>query len=121
MLGSAKAHVTRAHQHDPIRQAELLQHGFSVRGHFFPVVVPVVGMHNLHHLDPVELVLADHIAHTKEMVRVMDKNEGETLKMIHKGENFPVIFQVVLMYSPKAPPTSNPAFWALAPSFAFTP
>ena len=61
-FGRAKAHVTGAQQHDAVRQAQRLQHGFGVAGHFFQRVVAFFGVHDLHHLDLVKLVLADHAA-----------------------------------------------------------
>ena len=61
-LGGAKTHVARAQAHHAVRQSELLQHGFGVARHFFQRVVALVGVHDLHHLDLVELVLADHAA-----------------------------------------------------------
>jgi hypothetical protein len=45
---------------DPMRQFETPQHGFGVAGHFLERVVGRRRMDDLHHLDLVELVLADH-------------------------------------------------------------
>jgi len=49
-------------QHHAVRQAELAQDGLGVADHLFERRSAVLGLHDLHHLDLVELVLADHAA-----------------------------------------------------------
>jgi hypothetical protein len=61
-LVEAEAHVAGAQQHHAVRQLQRLQHGLGVAGHLLERVVALLGVDDLHHLDLVELVLADHAA-----------------------------------------------------------
>jgi hypothetical protein len=61
-LGGAEAHVAGAQRHHAVGQLQRLQHGLGVAHHLFQCGVAVLGVGYLHHLDLVELVLADHAA-----------------------------------------------------------
>ncbi len=61
-LRGTEAHVARGEQHHAVREAELLQHRFGVADHLVERRLARVRMDDLHHLDLVELVLANHPA-----------------------------------------------------------
>src|SRR5690606_10003718 len=61
-LRRAEADVTRAQRDDAIRQAEQLENPLGVTGHLLQRGIRIRGLHDLHHLDLVELMLADHAA-----------------------------------------------------------
>ncbi len=53
-------HVAGAERHHAVRQLEPLQHRLRAPDHGLQLVVGLAGRDDLHHLDLVELVLADH-------------------------------------------------------------
>ena len=61
-LGRAETHIAGAQRQHAVGQTELLQNRFGMADHFFQRSVAVVRVHDLHHLDLVELVLADQAA-----------------------------------------------------------
>ena len=61
-LGGGEAHVAGAQRHDAVRQFQPLQDRLGVAGQLLERVVGLVRMDDLHQLDLVELMLADHAA-----------------------------------------------------------
>jgi hypothetical protein len=58
-----ETHVAGAQRHAAVRQFQRFENDFGVTGQLFVRFGRLVGMDDLHQLDLVELVLADHAAH----------------------------------------------------------
>mgnify|MGYP002137765444 CR=1 FL=1 len=93
-LGGGETHVAGAQHDATIGQFQRFEDGFGVAGQLFVRSGGVVGMDDLHQLDLVELMLADHAAHVAaartgfgtEARGMADQLQGQHLK----GEDFDV-------------------------------
>src|SRR6185437_70302 len=61
-LARGEAHVAGAQQHDPIGEAETLQHFLGAGSHALVLLARAIGMGDRDELDLLELMLADHAA-----------------------------------------------------------
>src|SRR3569833_341299 len=61
-LGGREPHVAGAERHHAIRQPQQLQHLFGVARELFEGAIGILGPHDLHQLDLLELMLAYHAA-----------------------------------------------------------
>ena len=76
-MAAREAHVAGAERDHAIGQLELLQDGFGVPGELLVRGVRLLRVHDLHQLDLVELVLADHAARVLAAEPASERKHGE--------------------------------------------
>ncbi len=86
-LRGAEAHVAAAQRHDAIREPEPLQHGFGVADEHFELAIGVVGPRDVHELDLVELVLANHAA---RVLAVRSRFRAEARRVRRQAQRQPI-------------------------------